>query len=220
MCPSSKLCSIQDHSLVTALRRWTLCNVHQAEASSRAEKASVEVRTLTEDFTKARLQADDVLRDLLKAQNTATDVCSQLETLSMQHDNLRREHKALAASRDGAEESLRLAEEQLQAHVRESTSALRKLEGHLQQMSATVRFQHQEIDALQSTVELQCRERVRLQEHMALQQEQTARTQGVSGVLLDESISQKQSDISCAKYEELLGSRFLTARKKGVLGTG
>lgn len=90
----------------------------------------------------------------------------------------------------------------------------------MQQMSATVRFQQQEIDALQSTVELQCRERVRLQEHMALQQEQTAGTQGVSGILLDESISQKLSDISCAKYEELLGSRFLTARKKGVLGTG
>ncbi len=176
---------------------------------------------ITEDLQKARLRADDALHELQNTQNAAADLRSQLGILNIQHEDLSREHEALAVTRDSTEEGRKLLEEELHVHVEDSARAVKGMERQLQQLSGTVRVQQQEIDALQKTVEMQCRERVLLQGRLALQQQNCARTQEVSDVPSNESVLQKLSDVSRARYEEIQRSRMLlAAKKRSVTGLG
>lgn len=135
--------------------------------NSDTDEAQAKIATLAVELDNTRAQADGVLLELHKAQNTAADMRAQLSILSIQHEALLQEHRAVCLSRDSVEESKKRKERQLHAHVEDSASALRKMESHLQHLSRTVRSQHEEIVSLQSTVELQCRERLMLQERVA-----------------------------------------------------
>ncbi len=144
----------------------------QAQLTSKAEEASSKIAALSEELDKARLQADE----LAKTRSSAEDLRMQLSNLTTQHEDLVREHGALAESRNGAEQGRRVIEDQMQALARNSTRAVREMESHLQALGETVRLQQQEIDSLQMTVKMQCMERVLLQERLALHLQSNTRT--------------------------------------------